>query len=484
MPCPVCGSPAPHVLPRAEALPDLSRAEERLRRLEETARQLERAAAAAEAEARAAAGELERVGKELEEAEREAREQASRVVELAGGKGPSPELATRELRQRAQAAREEAGNAAEAAAQARQAYEAAVGRLEEATRAEAQAATRAEALAQERRRLRERMEELRCQVGERPDLPALEEASQEMERRLARHEELVAEERRLLAEVERARSVLDQARRQADRAEGQLKEVAGRAQVLREELGRLLPAALEGLRRQGREDEAAMLARGEDPSPAVAGRLDQAREQLAEAERERGRIEEQLARLRQDMEAAREVRQQLEEDERRARTAQRLAELLRSDRLQAFLRQEALSTLAAGGSRWLELLSRGRYRLTADEQGFAVIDHWNGAQPRPAGTLSGGETFLASLALALAMAETLTAFSEGAGRALESIFIDEGFSALDDESLDLAAAALEELAAGERMVGIVTHLPALAYRLPARLKVARDGAQARVEREV
>jgi len=97
-------------------------------------------------------------------------------------------------------------------------------------------------------------------------------------------------------------------------------------------------------------------------------------------------------------------------------------------------------------------------------------------------TLSGGETFQASLALALALSEQLAGMSAGAA-SLESIVLDEGFGTLDVATLDTVAATLENLAArGDRMVGVVTHVRALAERIPVRFEVSRDARTARVER--
>ena len=90
-------------------------------------------------------------------------------------------------------------------------------------------------------------------------------------------------------------------------------------------------------------------------------------------------------------------------------------------------------------------------------------------------TLSGGETFLVALSLALSLAETLAARG---GAELETIIIDEGFGTLDDESLDTVASVLEDLAGG-LMVGVITHVKELASRAPTRLEVVRrpDGSK-------
>ena len=157
-----------------------------------------------------------------------------------------------------------------------------------------------------------------------------------------------------------------------------------------------------------------------------------------------------------------------------------LAQHLRADQFLAFVQEEALRFLAEDGSRHLHRLSQGRYSLVCEEQEFAVVDHWNADCRRSVRTLSGGETFLASLSLALALAESLARLSaEGrAGEALESLFLDEGFGTLDAETLDVVVDAIEALQGGERMVGIVTHIPELAERLPARLEVKRGPSSA------
>jgi exonuclease SbcC len=139
-----------------------------------------------------------------------------------------------------------------------------------------------------------------------------------------------------------------------------------------------------------------------------------------------------------------------------------------------WLIDEAIAALVARATELLLELSTQQYSLTVDDQGnFAVIDHRNADERRLAKTLSGGETFLASLALALALADQIGSLaSEGAAR-LESIFLDEGFGTLDPETLDTVAAAIENLAASGRAVGIITHVRELAERVPVRFEVTK-----------
>jgi exonuclease SbcC len=117
----------------------------------------------------------------------------------------------------------------------------------------------------------------------------------------------------------------------------------------------------------------------------------------------------------------------------------------------------------------LRQLSGGQYSLAAVDGGsdLAVIDHANADELRPVRSLSGGETFQASLAFALALSDhlaSLTAANASSAARLDAIFLDEGFGTLDADSLDTVAATIEALAGGGRMVGIVTHVRELAER--------------------
>jgi len=90
-------------------------------------------------------------------------------------------------------------------------------------------------------------------------------------------------------------------------------------------------------------------------------------------------------------------------------------------------------------------------------------------QCRPPHSLSGGETFLTSLALALGLAEVVTA--RAGGIRLDTLFIDEGFGSLDDDTLDLAMRTLDELRQGGRTVGVISHVASMKDQLPAQLRV-------------
>ncbi|MEO3776903.1 SMC family ATPase [Micromonospora sp. B11E3] len=194
------------------------------------------------------------------------------------------------------------------------------------------------------------------------------------------------------------------------------------------------------------------------------------------------RAEAAHRRLLERREQAAELREQRAGHERDARVARALAGHLRANNFERWLLAEALDLLVDGASRILRELSGGQYDLVHDKGEFFVVDHHDAGLRRGVRTLSGGETFQASLALALALSEQLAGMSTTAA-SLESIVLDEGFGTLDAATLDTVAATLESLAArGDRMVGVVTHVPALAERIPVRFEVRKNARTARVER--
>lgn len=174
------------------------------------------------------------------------------------------------------------------------------------------------------------------------------------------------------------------------------------------------------------------------------------------------------------------------EEEVRTRTSEaavfnELAGELKANRIVDFLQGEALELLAAAGSERLLFLSQGRYRLAFEQDEFYVEDRQNGDERRSVRTLSGGETFLASLALALALSEQIQSLAVTHRARLQSLFIDEGFGALDPESLEVATEALSQLGGQDRIVGVITHVSELAERLPVRIEVRKLPGGSRLE---
>ena len=204
-------------------------------------------------------------------------------------------------------------------------------------------------------------------------------------------------------------------------------------------------------------------------STAVAGALERARAATKRVIERRAQAAELISRQ-QDAQGDQQV-------------ARLLGDLLRSDHFPRWLLTEAVDVLVADASANLAALSSGQFDLTYEDGDFYVVDHTDADARRSARTLSGGETFQASLALALALSSQISALAAAGAARLDSIFLDEGFGTLDTESLDVVATTLETLAQGQRMVGVVTHVTALAERVPVRFLVSRDARTSSVVRE-
>ncbi|MDH6575257.1 SMC family ATPase [Kitasatospora sp. MAP5-34] len=158
-------------------------------------------------------------------------------------------------------------------------------------------------------------------------------------------------------------------------------------------------------------------------------------------------------------------------------------------RLESYVLAARLEQVAAAASDRLVRMSGGRYTLVHSDDrvsgnrrsGLAlrVVDAWTGID-RDTATLSGGESFFASLALALGLADVVT--DEAGGMPLDTLFIDEGFGSLDEQTLEEVMDVLDGLRERDRAVGIVSHVPDLRSRIPAQLlvKKGRHGSTLRL----
>jgi exonuclease SbcC len=171
------------------------------------------------------------------------------------------------------------------------------------------------------------------------------------------------------------------------------------------------------------------------------------------------RLEEQIGRMKERLARGKELRLQLDREEGSFRIHDLLAGDLRSDKFQAYVLEEVFTELVAGASARLLRLTGERYSLEFQDEEIRVVDHDNADETRISDTLSGGETFLTSLALALELSDQVQR-AVGAVH-LDSLFIDEGFGTLDPDTLALVAETLQGLRVGGRMVGIITHIPEL-----------------------
>lgn len=166
---------------------------------------------------------------------------------------------------------------------------------------------------------------------------------------------------------------------------------------------------------------------------------------------------------------------ELTQAQERHDVAAQLGRLLSPAQFEKWLTNTVMARLVADASTTLYELSGQQFTLSHDDRSeFVVVDHADGNSSRSVKTLSGGETFQASLALALALSSHMAALGAGGTSKLGSIFLDEGFGTLDPDALTVVADTLATLAQGDRLVGVVTHVAELADTIPNRFIVERD----------
>lgn len=275
---------------------------------------------------------------------------------------------------------------------------------------------------------------------------------------------LPAEERQRL---QQARETRQAAKQQADAL----------LQAAREKLARLHTALAVATASDDTPDAGAS-ASGQTEVPPLAdlgaalARLDQLRRELSE------QLGARRALLTRDQEARQS--QQALFQEIAAQTAdadlwQRLDGLIGSakgDKFRKFAQGLTLDHLLQLANGHLARL-HGRYllrRKTTGELELDIVDSWQGEVARDTRTLSGGESFLVSLALALALADLVSHKIS-----IDSLFLDEGFGTLDADSLDLALAALDSLNASGKSIGIISHVAGLKERIPVQIEVRKNG---------
>jgi exonuclease SbcC len=226
---------------------------------------------------------------------------------------------------------------------------------------------------------------------------------------------------------------------------------------------------------------------------AIESHLQEVRATLEQCSREHGALMERLDRVTGWCAELQRTTSQMAQQEARYAVVGRLAEVAdghNTSRMtfQRFVLAALLDDVLIAASQRLRLMSRDRFdlqrirehidRRMAGGLDLMVYDAYTGTT-RPVNTLSGGESFLASLSLALGLSDVVQAYAGGI--TLQTLFVDEGFGSLDPEALDLAFRALIDLQSGGRLVGIISHVPELQERSAARLEVVpgRGGSTVR-----
>ncbi|HLB27165.1 MAG TPA: SMC family ATPase [Dehalococcoidia bacterium] len=298
---------------------------------------------------------------------------------------------------------------------------------------------------------------------------------------------------------QRERQGLEEEFREADRRAAGARE---KAAVHEQEAMRCLKEAQEAGEQlaavaveRGWAEVVSSLEQGGAVVPLLSAKHNDVTVQGTETERAIGATRADIGRIEKGIEQAKKLRAEEKKKRQAAETARQLAALLRADRFQAYVQRAALEVLAEDASHHLRVVSENRYDLCLEDspegREFAVVDHWGEQEKRSVKTLSGGETFLASLALALALAERLPELGAATRPTrLDSLFLDEGFGTLDEASLEAVADALDRLhlegngaANHGRMIGVITHRPELAERMPSRIRVVKCQDGSRIEQE-
>ncbi|WP_028814917.1 AAA family ATPase [Streptomyces flavidovirens] len=374
-------------------------------------------------------------------------------------------------------------------------------------RAEREYARRVDAQQQAERRAAARTSQREALDREQASLEAELTAARGEARSVAEHAALLERRVRVLGEAAEAVRAVDVTAQRLKEAHDRVADAAFKAgfdtphaaaQAL---LGEAEQRDLQHRIDDWQREQAAVADRLAEPETAAAARRPQAVPQQAQAAFDAA--ERQLLDAASALDAARErcaaltaLSRQAAEETRRLgplreqyERVARLASLTagtsvdneRKMRLESYVLAARLEQVAAAATARLQRMSSGRYTLVHSDArsggrgrsglGLHVVDAWTGIE-RDTATLSGGETFFASLALALGLADVVT--DEAGGVRLDTLFIDEGFGSLDDQTLDEVLDVLDSLRERDRSVGIVSHVADLRRRVTTQLEVVKD----------
>ncbi|MCC2527113.1 SMC family ATPase [Bacillus halotolerans] len=197
--------------------------------------------------------------------------------------------------------------------------------------------------------------------------------------------------------------------------------------------------------------------------------LKEADEAFGTAMEEKGAAAKALAVIRDHHKRFNEIEAELKKWQTHIDRLDKLQAVFKGNTFVEFLAEEQLESVARDASARLGVLTRQRYAIEVDsEGGFVMRDDANGGVKRPVSSLSGGETFLTSLSLALALSAQIQLRGE---YPLQFFFLDEGFGTLDQDLLDTVVTALEKLQSDNLSVGVISHVQELRARLPKKLIV-------------
>ena len=203
----------------------------------------------------------------------------------------------------------------------------------------------------------------------------------------------------------------------------------------------------------------------------IENQLGEIEAQFQDTQQEIGAQQQSINNLKKALKEREDLGAEVAEAEAELERWKRLQEIIPANTLRDFALEIMFKQMGSLANEQLKYLTSERYQLKVESIGdLAVVDRWNANEERPVETLSGGESFLTSLALALALSE----LSRGRSQ-LNSLFLDEGFGTLDAETLDTAIAALEGLRMQGRNIFLISHIQELTRRLPVKIEVNKKG---------
>ena len=331
------------------------------------------------------------------------------------------------------------------------------------------------------------------------------ESSLPYENRKAAQAEL-AEKKAFLAGLEKA---FKEAEESYNRISRRVSDAQARLEALR---GRMAEKDAEGRETAGEDRDPAkgpdtMLPGGMDVRTAMEhleARMQEnrqhqseARERLTGLEQEKSRLHHRLETNRMARERISEQKASMEEIQKEWTWVKALSDTAAGEvggkekiTLETYAQMAYFERIIARANTRFMVMSGGQYELkrcTEEDNrgknglGLNVIDHYNGTE-RSVKTLSGGESFQASLSLALGLSDEIQ--SAAGGIRLDTLFVDEGFGSLDEDTLNLAMKSLGDLAEGRRLVGIISHVGELKERIQHQIVVVKDktgGSRAYIE---
>ena len=229
----------------------------------------------------------------------------------------------------------------------------------------------------------------------------------------------------------------------------------------------------------------------------LLARQEACRQQLQQLEKENRSLHHRLETNRTVKEHILEEGKQLQDADRQWKWVKALSDTVSGEvsgkekiTFETYVQMALFERIIARANTRFMVMSGGQYELKrcVEEDnrgknglGLNVVDHYNGTE-RSVRTLSGGESFQASLSLALGLSDEIQ--SAAGGIQLDTLFVDEGFGSLDEDTLNLALKALGDLAEGRRLVGIISHVQELKNRIDRQIVVVKDrsgGSRARIE---